>query len=116
MIINILIGLLNIRGTDIDYNPVVISYAIVTKSNVMFFVDAAKITEEVRAHLEGVTILPYLIFTLFTLPPSLCIIILLDPPRYESFFDELRKLKKQNKVSTLLTPSPSYFDSFRKYG
>lgn len=52
-------GLLNIRGTDIDFNPVVISYAIVTKTDVMFFVNPSKVTEEVKAHLEGVTILPY---------------------------------------------------------
>jgi len=48
------LGLLNIRGTgDIDYNPVVISYAIVTvDKGVELYVDQAKLSQEVRAHFE----------------------------------------------------------------
>jgi Xaa-Pro aminopeptidase len=42
--------LLNIRGTDVDYNPVVISYAVVTTEEVAYFVNPLKVTEEVRNH------------------------------------------------------------------
>lgn len=52
--------LLNIRGADVDFNPVVISYVIVTLDKVYWFVDEAKVSAEVRAHLgEGVEVLPY---------------------------------------------------------
>lgn len=51
--------LFNIRGSDIDYNPVVTSYALVTASDARLYVDPAKIDDDVRQHLPGVTILPY---------------------------------------------------------
>lgn len=54
--------LLNLRGTDIDYNPVFFSYVLFfpeTKS-VNFYIDTEKV-EAIKAYLEGinVTILPY---------------------------------------------------------
>lgn len=42
--------MLNLRGSDIDYNPVFFSYAIVTSSSVHFFVDESKITVAVQDH------------------------------------------------------------------
>lgn len=52
--------LLNIRGSDVAYNPVVISNAVVTTDGVVFFVDEGKVTEDVRAHLGArVSIKPY---------------------------------------------------------
>ena len=52
--------LLNIRGADVEFNPVVISYVIVTLNDVFWFVDSKKVTEEARRHLgEGVTIREY---------------------------------------------------------
>lgn len=52
--------LLNVRGSDVAYNPVVISYAVVTTEEVVFFVDEGKVTEEVRQHLGSrVQIQPY---------------------------------------------------------
>lgn len=52
--------LLNIRGSDIDFNPVVISYVIVTVDKVYWFVNPSKVTPEVRAHLgESVEVLDY---------------------------------------------------------
>lgn len=51
--------LLNIRGSDVQCNPVTIAYAVVTKEGCTLFVDEAKVDEEVRAHLTGVTIMPY---------------------------------------------------------
>jgi Xaa-Pro aminopeptidase len=47
--------LLNVRGSDIDYIPSVLSYLIVsTRGNVRWFVDPAKITDEVREALPSV--------------------------------------------------------------
>ncbi len=53
--------LLNIRGSDVEFNPVVISYVVITDNDVCLFVDGLKITEEVRAHFGAtVNIFPYL--------------------------------------------------------
>lgn len=43
-------GLLNLRGSDIDYNPVFFSYTIITPSSVHCFVEESKITGAVRDH------------------------------------------------------------------
>jgi Xaa-Pro aminopeptidase len=43
--------LLNIRGSDVDFNPVAISYVIVTLDNVYWFVNSSKVSQEVRDHL-----------------------------------------------------------------
>jgi Xaa-Pro aminopeptidase len=52
--------LFNLRGSDIDYNPVFFSYAIVTPKDATLFVDESKVTPEVREHLgSAVAIKPY---------------------------------------------------------
>ncbi len=51
----------NIRGTDVAYNPVAISYAFVSEEESVLFVDPKKVTVEVAGHLrsEGVTLADY---------------------------------------------------------
>ena len=53
--------LLNIRGGDIPHNPVAFSYATVTRDSVELFIDAAKVSDDIRSALEtdGVRIHPY---------------------------------------------------------
>jgi len=51
--------LLNIRGRDVECNPLVVSYAIVTPERLLLFVDEAKLPAAVRRHLGGVEIHPY---------------------------------------------------------
>lgn len=53
--------LLNLRGGDVPYNPVFISYVIVTTTDATLFVDPAKVGPEVAAHLAeaGVEVKPY---------------------------------------------------------
>lgn len=43
---------LNIRGNDVPYVPVVISYLLISQELVIWFVDQEKLTDEVRAHLR----------------------------------------------------------------
>ncbi|XP_063992316.1 xaa-Pro aminopeptidase ApepP [Diachasmimorpha longicaudata] len=43
--------LLNLRGSDIPYNPVFFAYVILTQSDVHFFVDKSRLTPEAEAHL-----------------------------------------------------------------
>ncbi len=52
--------LFNIRGTDVENNPVVIAYAIVTGKSATLFTDRSKIDKNVRAALgKAVSIQPY---------------------------------------------------------
>jgi Xaa-Pro aminopeptidase len=52
--------LLNIRGDDVQFNPVALSYAVVTLDKTYLFVDPNKVTPEVHAHLgANVVVRPY---------------------------------------------------------
>jgi len=53
--------LFNIRGNDVECNPVVISYAIIEVHSTTLFIDLAKLTDEAKAHLEnsGVSLQAY---------------------------------------------------------
>lgn len=45
--------LLNLRGSDIEYNPVFFAYVVVTMEEVHFFVDKSKLTEEAKEQLKN---------------------------------------------------------------
>lgn len=62
--------LFNLRGSDIECNPVFVSYAIVTQDDATLFVRPDKVTDEVKQHLGDH--------------------VILKP--YSDFFDELKKL------------------------
>lgn len=53
--------LLNIRGNDVEYNPVVISYVVLEAERCTLFVDASKVDIMTRNYLDfnNVTVLPY---------------------------------------------------------
>ncbi|KAL4884144.1 hypothetical protein BJY04DRAFT_206005 [Aspergillus karnatakaensis] len=52
--------LLNLRGSDIPYNPVFFSYCIVTPTTVELYIEDEKLTPEVKAHLgQDVIVKPY---------------------------------------------------------
>lgn len=53
--------LCNIRGTDIEYNPLPQSYAIITNTAIHLFADLNSISEEVKGHLlnDGIELHPY---------------------------------------------------------
>ncbi|KAI8470117.1 MAG: hypothetical protein J3K34DRAFT_459008 [Monoraphidium minutum] len=53
--------LLNLRGSDVDYNPVFVSYAMVTADGAALYTDPRKVSAEVAAHLKegGVEVRPY---------------------------------------------------------
>jgi len=53
--------LYNIRGGDIAYCPVTLSYAVITETEASIYIDSLKITEDVQAHLSesGVTLKDY---------------------------------------------------------
>ncbi|GHT49896.1 aminopeptidase [Bacteroidia bacterium] len=45
--------LFNLRGNDIDYNPVTVCYAIVSKNETVLFIHPQKLTPEVTEYLQG---------------------------------------------------------------
>lgn len=59
----LLTGLLNLRGSDITYNPVFYSYVIVTHTDVHLFIDDKKLDKCVSDHFnsENLTVIiqPY---------------------------------------------------------
>lgn len=48
--------LTNLRGTDVDYNPVVVSYLLVTAADAKLFISPLKLTPEVETHLAAANI------------------------------------------------------------
>lgn len=58
--------LLNLRGSDIDYNPVFFAYVLITMDSVYLFIDSEKCSPDVHRHLQStsgnhvkITIQPY---------------------------------------------------------
>lgn len=52
--------LLNLRGSDIPYNPVFFSYAAITHDSATLYVDSAKLDDKIYEHLHGsVDVKPY---------------------------------------------------------
>ncbi|MBO7302238.1 MAG: aminopeptidase P family protein [Bacteroidaceae bacterium] len=53
--------LTNLRGNDVEYNPVVVSYMLVTAADAILFINDEKLTDEVRTHLNenNITVAPY---------------------------------------------------------
>ena len=45
--------LFNLRGSDVEYTPVVLAYAFVSQDETVLFADDYKITSEVKAHLKS---------------------------------------------------------------
>lgn len=56
-----IVWLLNIRGNDVQCNPVVLSYVMVTMERFYLFINEAVLDGEVKSYLKelGVTVLPY---------------------------------------------------------
>ena len=48
---------LNLRGSDVPFNPVFFAYLVITLDEVVLFIDAPKLDSDVRAHVDelGVT-------------------------------------------------------------
>ena len=85
--------LFNVRGADVDFNPVVIAYAVVMEREARLFIDPLKITPELtKALRRDVKILPYtkLSATLRELRASR-VPVLLDPATTNAWVaDQLR--------------------------
>ncbi len=80
--------LLNLRGSDVTYNPVVTSFLYLSPAGSVLFIDDVKLTDDVRAHLSaiGVTTRPYseVLDFISSLPAS--IHVLADPATTSAAF------------------------------
>jgi Xaa-Pro aminopeptidase len=55
--------LFNLRGSDIECNPVFFSYAIISETEAILYLDLDKVTDQVKEHLGStVTLKPYSVF------------------------------------------------------
>jgi Xaa-Pro aminopeptidase len=100
--------LFNIRGKDVNYNPVVLSFALVSQDHAKLFINPDKLSEDEKVTLlkSGVEVLPYEeIEEALTLIPANTA-ILLDPKRncfaYAKLIPSSVKLIKETNPSTNL--------------
>lgn len=75
--------LLNLRGSDVDYTPVVIAFAYVSEDERVLFIDSEKVTSEVKDHLKkyGVKIKDYDDIEKFLGKVSSTATVMVDPNR-----------------------------------
>lgn len=69
--------LLNIRGNDIAYNPVALSYLVLSDENAIFYVDSKKLTDKVIESLKENGV---------------------DISDYEDIFEDLKKIKANSSI------------------
>ena len=55
-IIDAIAWLFNIRGNDIDYNPLVLSYAIITQKEAFLFINPQKLTKKEKAYFKKIRV------------------------------------------------------------
>lgn len=95
--------LLNIRGNDIEFFPLVLSYAIVTMDKVDLFINEQKLSNDIKATLEkdGVVLHPYNDVYEAVKAFGASDVLLVDPVRmnyalYNNIKKEVKKVEKQN--------------------
>lgn len=98
-----IVWLLNIRGLDVDFNPVVISYAVLEQERVTLFVDPRKVDENAAAYLrrEGIETRGY--EDVFDYIRTLKGTVLYDGAKvnealYEAIPEECKKVNAQSPV------------------
>lgn len=74
--------LFNLRGNDVEYNPVCVAYAVVSEKETVLFIDPAKLTDEVASYLTSQQVIP---------------------AAYDRFYPYLSKIAPETSV--LITPS-----------
>ncbi len=95
--------LLNMRGSDIAYTPVVLCYAIVMLDCVHLFINEAKLSDEIKCKFANNNIIlhPYNDVYAFTQNLSSDEVVLLDPARlnytlYSSIPDSVKRVEQLN--------------------
>lgn len=82
----------NLRGADVDYNPVFLGYIVLSETNATLYVDEDKIDDKVRQHLSDAQV---------------------SVKTYDSFFDDLKSMKDET-ILVSSTSNQSIFDAIEK--
>lgn len=110
--------LYNIRGNDILYNPVALSYAIVTESEAKLFIDDSKVSDEVAKVLkaQGIDILGY--NDIYECIENLQGTVFIDPSKVNAMIYSLIKcnVKEGINITTNLKAikNPTEIENFEK--
>ncbi|MBS5788425.1 MAG: aminopeptidase P family protein [Clostridioides difficile] len=95
--------LFNIRGGDVEFNPVVLSYAVVTLEKVYLFVDENKLNDEINSEFvkENVVIKPYNDIYEFVKGIESSEVVLIDGTKinyavYNNIPEDVRKVDQHN--------------------
>ncbi|MEG0108685.1 MAG: aminopeptidase P family N-terminal domain-containing protein, partial [Lachnospiraceae bacterium] len=97
--------LLNIRGDDVSYSPLVLSYAVVTLDQVILFMDEHKLNDEIKAEFEKVNVVvnPYNDIYDFVKTFHLDETILIDPRKLNyAIYNNIPK-----DIATVEAPNPT---------
>lgn len=96
--------LLNLRGSDVDYTPVVIAFAYVSEDERVLFIDSEKVTSEVKDHLKkyGVKIKDYDDIEKFLGKISSTATVMVDPNRVSDAFGQAMICNKTYMASPVI--------------
>lgn len=96
--------LLNLRGSDVDYTPVVIAFAYVSEDERVLFIDSEKVTSEVKDHLKkyGVKIKDYDDIEKFLGKISSTATVMVDPNRVSDALGQVMICNKTYMASPVI--------------
>lgn len=96
--------LLNLRGSDVDYTPVVIAFAYVSEDERVLFIDSEKVTSEVKDHLKkyGVKIKDYDDIEKFLGKISSTATVMVDPNRVSDVLGQAMICNKTYMASPVI--------------
>lgn len=96
--------LLNLRGSDVDYTPVVIAFAYVSEDERALFIDSEKVTSEVKDHLKkyGVKIKDYDDIEKFLGKISSTATVMVDPNRVSDALGQAMICNKTYMASPMI--------------
>ena len=83
--------LLNLRGSDINYNPVFFAYLIINNEDVILFVDKSKFEDGVEEYLNSINV---------------------TVKSYNEYLETLQKIVKTNHVEYLIDPKSCNYATF----
>ncbi|KAG6334211.1 hypothetical protein ID866_4882 [Astraeus odoratus] len=99
--------LFNLRGSDIEFNPVFFAYAVVTRDSAVLFIDETQIDESVKAHLgQEVSIQPYRAFLPYLKGLAVDSLVKKEEPVLLGDKTNLAVVEVLGEENVVLAPSP----------
>ncbi|KAI6131463.1 peptidase M24, structural domain-containing protein [Pisolithus croceorrhizus] len=99
--------LLNLRGSDIDFNPVFFAYAIVMRDFAVLFVDKSQLDDSVKTHLgQEVSIRPYEDFLSYLRSLATDSLVKTDEPVLLGDKTNLAVVEALGEENVIIMPSP----------